>query len=76
MPHRASKTFLESTNTKSHKGIAKSRPKLLGHFNRTQSRTKICTSKRSTNAKAAPLQRTFRALASVLLSNGRLLHCV
>ena len=36
---------------------------------------KISASNRSTNAKAAQLQPTSKAFASVLLSNGRLRHC-
>ncbi len=36
---------------------------------------KGCASNRSTNAKAARLQPTTKALASVLLSDGRLRHC-
>ena len=52
------------------KDIANSRPKLFGHFVERGLVTKICASNRSTNAKAARLQPTSKALASVLLSDG------
>jgi hypothetical protein len=50
--------------------IADIRHKLFSHFNWTQTMTKIDASNRSTNANAARLQPTSKALASVLLSNG------
>ncbi len=44
------------------------------HINASATETKTGASNRSTNAKAAQIQPTPKALASVLLSIGRLRH--